>query len=101
MAVMSCHYSPLTSSTPTVDVDKHIIIGPKVRQTNMQTSASRVCVALWKRLEDSVMLLASTQEPQQITKSVVYSINLQEDQKMSKSFSWIDALLLGLVCIRE
>lgn len=101
MAVMSCHYSPLTSSTPTVDVDKHIIIGPKVRQTNMQTSASRVCVALWKRLEDSVMLLASTQEPQQITKSVVYSINLQEDQKMSKIFSWIDALLLGLVCIRE
>jgi hypothetical protein len=83
-----------------VGVDNHILIGPKVGQTNMQTSASRVCVAFWKQLEDSVMLLASTQEPQQITKSVVYSINLQ-DQKMSKSFSWIDALLLGLVCIRE
>jgi hypothetical protein len=84
-----------------VGVDKHIIIGPKVGQTNMQTSASRVFVAFWKQLEDSVMLLASTQEPQQITKSVVYSINLQEDQKMSKKISWIDALLLGLVCIRE
>jgi deoxyinosine 3'endonuclease (endonuclease V) len=86
MAVMSCHYSPLTSSTPTVGVDKHKIIGPKVGQTNMQTSTSRVFVAFWKQLENSVMLLASTQEPQQITKSVVYSINLQEDQKYPKVF---------------